>query len=183
MRRCEVELAGVGGQGLAVAGSLLAEAAGIVEGKAVAVTEVHGIAARGGPSRSEVVIDDEEIDFPSVTRPDVLLAMTQKDCDTYAPSLRDGGMLIVDSEAVSRVPSIARARTFSLPLMRTARESVGSAIAVNIVALGVVAALAQIVSREALSQVISARMPRAVEANLRALEAGYQLAREATASN
>ncbi|MCL5265363.1 MAG: 2-oxoacid:acceptor oxidoreductase family protein [Chloroflexi bacterium] len=177
-RRWEIELAGRGGQGLAVAGLILAEAAGVYEGKEVALTEVHGIASRGGPSRSEVIISDEEIDFPAVTRPDVLLAMTQKDCDIYSPSLREGGVLIVD-DTVSLVPILKSCGTYRLPLLRAAREELRSPISVNIVALGALAALAPVVSREALAKAIVARMPRTAEMNLRALEAGAQMARRA----
>lgn len=177
-RRWEIELAGRGGQGLAVAGLILADAAGVYEGKEVAVTEVHGIASRGGPSRSEVIISDEEIDFPAVTRPDVLLAMTQKDCDIYAPALQEGGVLVVD-DAVSQIPASSSCKTYRLPLLRTAREQLRSPVSVNVVALAALVALVPVVSREALTKAIAARMPRAIEINRRALEAGTQLAIQA----
>src|SRR3990172_6632469 len=104
--RHEVQLVGVGGQGLALAGMILAEAAGIYEGKNVAQTEVHGVNVRGGPSRSEIIISDDEIDFLGVNNPDILLAMTSKDCQRYAPNLKEGGVLVYDSTDDGEAPAV-----------------------------------------------------------------------------
>ena len=78
VKRYEIRLAGSGGQGLILAGVILAEAAGIYDGKFVCQTQSYGPEARGGASKAEVVISDEEIDYPKAIRPDVLLAMNQK---------------------------------------------------------------------------------------------------------
>ncbi len=81
--RYEIRLAGSGGQGLILAGVILAEAAGLYDGKFVCQTQSYGPAARGGASMAEVVISDSEIDYPKAVHPDVLLAMNQKSLDTY----------------------------------------------------------------------------------------------------
>src|SRR5512142_1072470 len=95
--RYEIRLSGTGGQGLIIAGIILAEAAGIYDGKYVCQTQSYGPEARGGASKAEVVISDEEIDYPMAIKPDVLLAMSQKACDSYLFDLKPGGTLIVDS--------------------------------------------------------------------------------------
>ena len=76
--RKEICLSGSGGQGLILAGIILAEAAGIYDGLEVVQTQSYGPEARGGASRSEVIISEEEIDYPKVIKSDILLALTQK---------------------------------------------------------------------------------------------------------
>src|SRR5512147_872639 len=102
--RYEIRLAGSGAQGLILAGIILAEAAGIYDGKFVCQTQSYGPAARGGASKAEVVISDLEIDYPKAIRPDVLLAMNQKSLDTYLGDLKPGGVLLVDADLVREVP-------------------------------------------------------------------------------
>src|SRR4030066_2016765 len=95
--RFEIRLAGSGGQGLILAGIILAEAAGIYDGKFVCQTQSYGPAARGGASKAEVVISDGEIDYPKAIQPDVLLAMNQKSLDAFSSDLKPGGLLLVDA--------------------------------------------------------------------------------------
>ncbi|MBM3189428.1 MAG: 2-oxoacid:ferredoxin oxidoreductase subunit gamma, partial [Chloroflexi bacterium] len=105
MARFEIRLAGTGGQGMILAGLILAEAAVVHDNKNACQTQSYGPEARGGASKSEVVIDDEEIDFPKVIAADVLLAMSQEACDAYYHDLKRDGLLVVDSLHVARVPT------------------------------------------------------------------------------
>ncbi|MDA8217816.1 MAG: 2-oxoacid:acceptor oxidoreductase family protein, partial [Dehalococcoidales bacterium] len=92
--RYEVRLAGVGGQGLQLAGLILAEAAAIYENKNVVQSQSYGAEARGGPSMSEVIIGDGDIDYPKVTEPDLLLALSQDAADRYVPQVKKDGLKI-----------------------------------------------------------------------------------------
>jgi len=74
-------------------GIILAEAIGIYDGKYVAQTQSYGPEARGGSSKSEVIVSDEEIDYPKAMELDLLLAMNQKSCDDFYPDLRPEGLL------------------------------------------------------------------------------------------
>ncbi len=173
--RWEVRMAGVGGQGLALAGEILASAAGVIEGRRVAQVEFHGANQRGGPSRAEIVIDEQAIAYPAVARTDVLLAMTPKALADYLPRAREGSLVMVDSTFVTDVPSGA-ARIVPLPLTRIARD-LGAEISVNIVALAAMIALTGVVSPESLESAALARLPAAShETNRRALQAGWQAA-------
>jgi len=96
MSRYEIRLSGSGGQGMVLAGLILSEAAGIYDGKFVTQTKSYGPEARGGASRTEVVISTEEIDYPKVMQPDLVLAMTQEAQDKYCQDLKKDGILIVD---------------------------------------------------------------------------------------
>ncbi len=103
--RYEIRLAGSGGQGLILAGIILAEAAGVYDGKFVCQTQSYGPEARGGASKAEVVISDAEIDYPKAIQPDVLLAMNQKSLDAFSSDLKPGGLLLVDADLVLEVPA------------------------------------------------------------------------------
>ena len=172
--RFEIRLAGSGGQGLILAGIILAEAAGIYDGKFVCQTQSYGPAARGGASKAEVVISDVEIDFPQAIHPDVLLALNQKSLDTYLGDLKPDGLLIVDATLVPEVPF---ERFVAIPFTQLARE-LGREMVANIVALGALAALSGAVSLSSLEQAVLARVPPGTEElNKKALEAGMEAAR------
>jgi 2-oxoglutarate ferredoxin oxidoreductase subunit gamma len=118
--RYEIRLSGEGGQGLVLAGKVLAEAAAIYDGKNATQSQSYGPEARGGASRSEVIISDVDIDYPKAVSIDLLLALTQESVNRYAKDIKDGGVLLVDEEAAASVPEGAF-RVFRLPITRIAR--------------------------------------------------------------
>ena len=172
--RTEVRLAGEGGQGMILAGIILAEAAAIYDGKLAVQTQSYGPEARGGASKSEVVISSGEIDHPEVLAADVVVALSQEAFDKYAASVKPGGLLIVDDDNVHslRVPGAIK-----IPIAWLALHLTGKAITANTVALGVLVGLTGVVSREALEKAVTARAPRGTEEmNRKALEAGFEAA-------
>jgi len=181
--RYEMRLSGTGGQGLVLAGIILAEAAGIYEGKHVVQTVSYGPAARGGTSRAEVVISDGEIDYPKAIGLDLLLAMTQMACDESAGDLKPAGILVVDSQLVTEVNSL---RVVKIPFTQIAREKCGREQMANIVALGALSLLipvtpagAGVVSPESLEAAVLARVPKGTEKlNRLAFQEGFKAAQE-----
>ena len=172
--RKEIRLAGEGGQGMILAGIILAEAAAIYDHKNATQTQSYGPEARGGASKAEVVIDQGEIDHPEVILADVLVAMSQEACDKYAGNMKKDGILIVDQERVGRVPSN---HAIKVPITRLAQESSGKSITANVVALGVLVGLTGVVSRQAITQAVAARAPKGTEEmNQAALSAGFAAA-------
>ncbi|MDO8690580.1 MAG: 2-oxoacid:acceptor oxidoreductase family protein [Dehalococcoidia bacterium] len=175
-KRIEVRLAGMGGQGLVLAGLLLAKAVALYDGKNAVQSQSYGAQQRGGPSQSEVVISDGEIDYPRVVSADILVALTQEACDQHYLNLRKGGVLIVDSGLVDRVPT---SHAYCVPVTELSRESTGRPIAASIVALGLLVELTGIVSEEALRSALASDSPRgALNINLRAMEAGLEAGRK-----
>jgi len=173
--RFEVRLAGTGGQGMILAGIILAEAAAIGGGKNVAQTQSYGPEARGGASKAEVIIADGEIDYPKVLQADLLLAMSQEACDKYGREVKTDGWLVVDESEVKRVPP--HPRTVRAPITQMAEENTGRAITANIVGLGIIVGLTHVVPREAIVQAVERRAPPGTkEINQQALEAGLTLA-------
>jgi len=175
--RYEIRLSGSGGQGLILMGIILAEAIGIYDGKYVAQTQSYGPEARGGSSKSEVIVSDEEIDYPKAIRLDLLLAMNQKSCDEFYPDLKPEGLLIVDSTFVSQIPT---PKAFQIPFTRLAREKFGREVVANIIALGALSQLTPIVSSKAIESAVLARVPKGTEKlNRDALRAGMNAAKRA----
>ena len=179
--RYDIRLSGEGGQGLVLAGRILAEAAAIYDDKNATQSQSYGPEARGGASRSEVIISDEDIDYPKATRLDLLLALTQESCNKYAKDLKDTGVLLVDSGAVTRVPE-GKFRIYKVPITDIARSQVGKAVVANIVALGIIARLSNIVSVAALESAVLARVPKGTEElNMKAFRTGMEVASQLVA--
>jgi 2-oxoglutarate ferredoxin oxidoreductase subunit gamma len=154
-----------------LAGVILAEAAALHDGLNAVQTQSYGPEARGGASRSEVIIAPGEIDYPKVMVADVLLCMSQEACDKYYADVSDDGYIIVDSTNVSRVPSH---RAIVVPLTQIAEQETGRRITASMVALGFLARLTGVVKREALERALAGRVPAGTEeANLAALAAGF----------
>ena len=175
--RYEIRLSGSGGQGLILMGIILAEAIGIYDGKYVAQTQSYGPEARGGSSKSEVVVSDEEIDYPKAMKLDLLLAMNQKSCDEFYPDLKPDGLLIVDSTFVAQLPT---PKVFRIPFTRMARETFKKEVVANIIALGALSQLSPIVTPKAIESAVLARVPRGTEKlNRDALRAGMNAAKQA----
>jgi 2-oxoglutarate ferredoxin oxidoreductase subunit gamma len=173
-KRFEIRFSGSGGQGLITAGIILAEAASIIEGKHAVQSQSYGPEARGGASKSEVIISDGPIDYPKATIVDACLAMTQESADKYASGIKDGGVLLLDSEFVKREPQ-GNFKTYKFPIMRTAKEDLGREIVANVVALGAMVALTGAISREAGEKAVLAKVPEAfIELNRKAYNLGFE---------
>ncbi len=171
--RLAIRLAGAGGQGIVLAGLILGEAAAAA-GRRVACTQAYGPESRGGPCRSDVIISDAPIAFPTARRVDVLVALTQEACNRSWEALAPAGVAIVDRDRVRTAPGPVECHI--LPIIDTARTVAGSPMPANVVALGVVCGLTGAVPFEALRDAVARRVPAAARAvNLSALEAGRRL--------
>jgi 2-oxoglutarate ferredoxin oxidoreductase subunit gamma len=172
--RIEVRLAGSGGQGLILAGLVLAEAAGVFDGREVAMVQSYGPEARGGTSKAEVIISEEPIDYPLCTRVDLLLVLNQEACDAYCWDLKPFAWIVVDEDLVAHPPS---SRAITLPFTTVATEKLKKTMVANVVALGSIAELTGIVSRRSLEKSLLMRVPSGTaELNKKALSLGARLA-------
>ena len=176
--RTEILLSGTGGQGLLMAGVLLGEAAVVYGGMNATQNQTYGVQARGGESASEVIISDEEISYAEIDQADILVALAQSALKAYAPRIREGAAVIVDSSLVTDTSIVSGTqRIFSLPITNIAMDVTGRAILANVVSLGAVAALTGAVDCEALRQEVARRAPAGTEEmNLRALAGGIEAA-------
>ncbi len=169
--RFEMRLSGSGGQGMILASVIMGEAIGGGDGRNVSQTQSYGPEARGGASKSDVVISSNEIFYPKAIKLDLLLAMTQEALDKYYGDLKEGGTLIVDTTLVTDVPTD---NYYGLPFTRLAREEAGHVMVANVIALAAIAALTDVVSRESLTSAVLARAPRGTEEkNRKAIDIGF----------
>jgi len=174
--RYELRLSGEGGQGMVLAGKILAEAAAIYDEHNATQSQSYGPEARGGACKSDVIIAEGDIDYPKAERIDLLLALTQEALDKYLGELKPGGYLVVDADAVSRIPD-GDWKIVKFPFVRTAREALGKVVVANIVALGLIVRLSKAVTEAAAEQAILARVPKGTEdLNRRAFRTGLEAA-------
>ena len=172
--RFEIRVAGSGGQGVILAAVILGEAAALrTEGLNSVQSQAYGPEARGGASKSEVVYDRDEIDYPKAAHPNLQVILTQKACDTYSHDTAKGATVILDDFIVTDPPKLD-ADIYMLPIVRTAREKLGRELVVNMVALGTAA---KVLEDKGLTK------PEAIkDLNEKAFEEGYKMMSEAVAA-
>ncbi len=176
MARKEIRLAGFGGQGLILSGYILGKACSIFDKKNAAFMQSYGPEARGGACSAEVIVCEEEIDYPHVTTPELLVAMSQEAFNVYAPKASNGATIIIDKDLVD--PSKAKGKLpekytlYAVPASRLAEE-MNKKIVANIVILGYLAAKTNVVTVNALVESIKDSVPKhTIDLNLKAFQQG-----------
>ncbi|MFC1937500.1 2-oxoacid:acceptor oxidoreductase family protein [Chloroflexota bacterium] len=177
--RKEIRLAGFGGQGLILAGIILARAAAMYAGLEAAQRQSYGSEARGGASRAEVVISDEPIDYPEVIagRDDILLAMGGAALTQYLKDVRPGGVVIYDPDLIVNIPE-ADAKFYPIPAAKIA-EGLGQRIVANMVMVGALNEITGILPIDAVKQSVASVVKAGTEElNARAVDAGVAEAKK-----
>ena len=175
MSKMELRLAGSGGQGVILASVILAEAA-VQSGKYTAQSQSYGPEARGGACKAETLIADAPIGFTKVQQPSFLMALTQKALDTYSPALPEDCLVLID-ESLTPPEHLSGHRVLCLPILRTAKETVGRAQTANVLAVGCINELLGITDLETIKKATLLHVPQGTEEiNLRALSEGVKLA-------
>lgn len=171
MARHEVRLAGFGGQGIIMSGYILGKAAALYDGKDAVFSQSYGPEARGGACAAEIVIDDGTVDFPVLTKPDILVLMSQEAAQKYSSDRASDAQVLVDEDLVNLDAGFT-AR--GAPLTRIA-EDLGRRIVANIAMLGFLTGATGVVSRAAMEEAIKTSVPeKTIPLNLNAFQAGYE---------
>ncbi|MBW1726872.1 MAG: 2-oxoacid:acceptor oxidoreductase family protein [Deltaproteobacteria bacterium] len=178
MERCRLVFSGSGGQGVITAAIILAEAAVLYENRIAVQSQAYGPAARGGSTRSDVIISDSAINYPKVVQPNVLVCLTQEAYNNFYPIIRPGGLLITDSRYV-KIQRKVDAQQKELPMHQAVMEKIGKPIVFNICMLGAVIRLTGLVTSESIMKVLKNRIPGSfLEINRNALDLGMTLAED-----
>lgn len=173
MDKYEIRLSGTGGQGLILAGIILAEAA-VLDGKNAVQSQSYGPEARGGASKSEIIISGEKIYYPKVQNPDIFLALSQEAYDKYISGISPEAVIIIDT--CIKTHDCAGRKVLQVPILDTAVEKVGKAMTANIVSLGAIVRSTGIVSEGSLERAVLSRVPKGTEElNRKAIAEGYAL--------
>jgi 2-oxoglutarate ferredoxin oxidoreductase subunit gamma len=178
VHKFEARLSGEGGQGVVLGGAILAEAAILHEGRFAVQSPTYGSRVRGGPTKVDVIVSDQEIVYPRATAIDVFLSLAQMSFDRFCTDLTPKTIILVDQNLVPNV-SANQHRVFRYPFVEVAKRELGNEILGNIMALAVMAELTGVVSRQALWRAIQARVPeKYLELNRRAMDRGFETATE-----
>jgi 2-oxoglutarate ferredoxin oxidoreductase subunit gamma len=171
----EIRIAGFGGQGVILAASVIGKAVAIFEGGFACMTQAFGPEARGGSSSAQVILSSDPILYPYVTRPDILVVMSQEAYGKFAPQVKPGGILIVESEMVQMggVTLPEGVRVFGVPATRLAEE-LGRKVVLNIVMVGFFGAVTNIVDPDSLRKAVEDSVPPTMaKLNLAAFDKGF----------
>ncbi|HYC12153.1 MAG TPA: 2-oxoacid:acceptor oxidoreductase family protein [Nitrososphaerales archaeon] len=178
--RTEIRIAGTGGQGAITVGQILGTAAALHDKKDAVVTEGYSPSITGGWSRADVVISDEPIDYPLVTRLDALVAMYQGGLDLNAKIVKPSAAVVVESQLVDATRAKTEGEAFPIPAAAQA-QTLGKKVLTNIILLGALLELTPVVSRDSVESTLAGRFPAFAELNIKALNCGFELARAAVA--
>jgi 2-oxoglutarate ferredoxin oxidoreductase subunit gamma len=171
MKKIEVRISGLGGQGVVLAGQILGRAA-VYSGKNALQTQSYGAEARGSGAKSEVIISDGKIGFPMVRKCDVLVAMSQEAAEKNIKDLKEDGTLIVDSSTVGKIPE-TKAETIRIPATQMAEKATGEKLYANMVILGALTKMIKDINEKSMRKAIEEAVPELVVAlNLQAYEKG-----------
>lgn len=183
MSRIEVRLSGFGGQGIILAAYILGKAAALHDHKHATMTQNYGPESRGGACSGQVIISEEPVSYPHLTRPHVVVAMSQEAYTKYANDIDEDGLLLIDEDMVQPDGGIGRVQLYRIPATRIADKDLNRKMVANIVMLGSLAALDTSVSAEALRLAVRESVPRGSEdLNLNAFERGYAYGKQLLAS-
>ena len=174
MSRTELTIAGVGGQGSILAGIILGSAVVTHAGKYAVQTQAYSSELRGGFAAAWVVISDEPVIFPRVTRPDILVAQAQDAIDRFSQSLEPNGVLIVDCDMIPKTPK-GIAHVFKVAATSIARSRLRVPQSANMVMLGALCRIRPVVSQDSLQKAIAEAVPATkVRVNLDAFQTGFE---------
>ena len=178
----EIRVAGFGGQGVILSAIVLGKAASIHQGEFATMTQNFGPEARGGACSAQLVLSDKPVLYPYVTRPDVLVVMSQEAYVKFGPELKDRGTLLIERDLVRVTDIPAETRVYSVPATRLAEE-LGKRMVLNIVMVGFFTAITQLLDPEAVRKAVADSVPASFrELNLKAFDKGYEYGQSALAA-
>jgi len=170
-----IRICGFGGQGVILAGVIVGKAAAVFDGLECVQSQSYGPEARGGASRTEIIISDKNIGYPRLTKCGIMMALSQQSFDTYNDDLTDDATIIIDPDMVMRVELEMKDRKlYKVQGMKIANE-LGKKIVFNIIMVGALTAIVETSSKEhILKSVIDSVPPKFVDLNTKAFELGYE---------
>lgn len=174
MRLTEIRIAGFGGQGVILSAIVLGKAASIYQDGFATMTQNFGPEARGGACSAQLILSDEPVLYPYVTRPDVMVVMSQEAYNRFAPELKPRGLLIVEEDLVRVSDLKGDPKVYSIPATRLAEE-LGKRMVLNSVMVGFFTAVTKLLTADAVRKAVADSVPPSFrELNLKAFEKGFE---------
>jgi len=176
--RYEIVISGSGGQGIILAGIVLAEA-GIKDSLFVVQTASYGPESRGGASQSDVILATEPIDYPAIIHPDFIIALTEAAAEKFLPEAKSTTKVLLDSTWIGKIPRTHAEEVYLVPLTKDSALRFGKAIYANIIAVGFFTGVSGVLSAESVREAMNLHIPKKfLEENLSAFEFGLELAKK-----
>lgn len=173
----KIRLSGTGGQGVIKGAVILAEGA-LIDGSNATQSQVYGPESRGGSTRAEVNISDQEILFPKVEHPNLLLCMSPEAYDKYSCDIAEGGILVIDGD-IGKGAEVPGVTIYRCPITVIAREQVGNEMAANVVALGVINGITNMVSQASMEESLKRNFKaKLYDLNVKAYQYGLDAAKQ-----
>jgi len=174
MDKTEVKIGGFGGQGVILTGFIIGKAASIFDNKNATMTQAFGPEARGSACSAQVIISDQQIRYPYVKRPDVMVMMSQEAFNKFSPLINPKGLMLIEEELVDPAGLPETVDVFKIPATRIAEE-LGRKIVLNMVMTGFFVAVSRVVSKDSARQAVADSVPGGTEKlNLNAFDQGYE---------
>jgi 2-oxoglutarate ferredoxin oxidoreductase subunit gamma len=174
MNTTEIKFGGFGGQGVILAGIIVGRAASIYDNKYATLTQSFGPEARGSACSAQVIVSDKNILYPYVTRPEILMLMSQEACNKFLPEAVDNATLVIEEDLVKPRELKPGMKVYGIPATRFAEE-LGRKMILNIVMVGFFTAVTRLVDHQAVREAVKASVPQGTEEmNLKAFDRGYQ---------
>jgi 2-oxoglutarate ferredoxin oxidoreductase subunit gamma len=173
MRLTEIRVAGFGGQGVILSAIVLGKAASIYENGFATMTQNFGPEARGGACSAQLVLSDAPVLYPYVTRPDIMVVMSQEAYNRFAPELKPEGLLIIEEDLVRVSDLKGDPKVYSIPATRIAEE-LGKRMVLNSVMVGFFTAVTKLLTPDAVRKAVADSVPASFrELNMKAFERGF----------
>jgi 2-oxoglutarate ferredoxin oxidoreductase subunit gamma len=179
----EIRISGFGGQGVILSAIVIGKAGCIFENGYSTMTQSFGPEARGGACSAQVILSNEPILYPYVTRPDILVTMSQEAYSLFTPQLKPDGILIIEQDLVHVEKLSPGVRVYGVPATRLAEE-LGKRMVLNVVMVGFFAAVTNALGPDAVRQAVSDSVPEAfLELNLKAFDKGFEYGKQHLTAN
>ena len=170
----EIRFSGFGGQGIIRCGLIAGKAVSLYGGKFATMNQSFGPEARGGACSSQLIVSDERVLYPYITRLDILVCMSQEAYETYKDELKDDGLLITDQDLIKPIIKKDTIKHYSIPATRFAEE-LGNRIFANLVILGFLTAITKIATPDMMKKALPGLVPdRYIDVNKNAFDKGYE---------
>jgi 2-oxoglutarate ferredoxin oxidoreductase subunit gamma len=170
----QIRVAGLGGQGVIMAGMIVGRACSLYDHGEACLSQSFGPEARGSACSAQVVLSDEQILYPYVTRADILVAMSQEAFEKFKASVDTDATILIEEEFVNPGDLPDGIKVHAIPSTRFAEE-IGRRLVSNIVMVGFFTAVTKLITNEAARRAVKDLVPRGTEdLNLIAYDRGYE---------
>ena len=176
MKKIEIRLAGIGGQGVVLSSVILGRAASVYDKINAVQTQTYGSDMRGGDVCTEVIISEEKIIYPVINNPNILVALAQKAYDSHVNNLQSNEILITDSDLVETSSLKDGISHYHESFNKIAIEELKKKVVANMIMLGFLQEKTKIVTYNALEKAVADLVPlKTIDLNLKALQVGVNI--------